>query len=40
MKAGPKTVERYGQLGKHLITAIGAKPIQQVRGGDLARAYR
>jgi|SRR6516162_1972546 integrase len=40
MKAGPKCVERYGQLGKHLIAAIGGKPLQQVRGGDLARAYR
>jgi integrase len=40
MKAGPKCLERYGQLGKHLIAAIGAKPLQQVRGGDLNRAYR
>jgi integrase len=40
VKAGPKTVERYGQLGKRLIAAIGAKPIQQIRGGDLNRAYR
>jgi integrase len=40
MKAGPKTLERYGQLGKHLIAAIGTTPIQRVRGGDLSRAYR
>ena len=40
MKAGPKCLERYGQLGKHLIVAIGTTPLQQVRGGDLYRAYR
>jgi integrase len=40
MKAGPKCLERYSQLGKRLISAFGAKPIQQIRGGDLNRAYR
>src|SRR6516165_253427 len=40
VKAGPKACEAYGYWGKHLIAAIGAKPIQQVRGGDLNRAYR
>jgi integrase len=39
-KAGPKCLERYGQLGKHLIAAIGGKPLQQIRGGDLLRAYQ
>ena len=40
MKAGPKCVETYGHLGRHLIAEIGTKPIAQIRGGDLNRAYR
>ncbi len=40
MKAGPKTLERYESLAKHIIAAIGSKPLQHVRGSDLARIYR
>jgi integrase len=40
VKAGPKCLERYGQLGRHLLAAVSAMPLQQVRGGDLNRAYR
>jgi integrase len=40
MKAGPKTLERYAELVRHITSAIGGKPIQQVRGGDLNRLYR
>jgi integrase len=40
MKAGPKCVETYGHLGRHLIAEIGSQPIAQIRGGDLNRAYR
>jgi integrase len=40
MKAGPKTIETYAHWGRHLVAAIGAKPLQQIRGGDLNRAYR
>ncbi len=39
-KAGPKTCERYRHHAKHVIAALGARPIQQVRGGDLNRLYR
>ena len=31
MKAGPKCVETYGHLGRHLIAEIGTKPIAQIR---------
>ena len=39
MQVGPSTRESYANWGKHLIAAFGAKPIQQIRGGDLNRAY-
>jgi integrase len=39
-KCQPKALERYAQLAKHVIVAIGDKPMQQVRGGDLNRLYR
>lgn len=39
-KASPKTLERYQSLVAHVIAAIGDKPMQQVRGGDLNRLYR
>jgi integrase len=40
MRAGPKTLERYESLAKHITTAIGGAPMQQIRGADLARIYR
>jgi integrase len=38
-KAGPKTCERYRHHARHVIAALGAKPLQQVRGGDLNHFY-
>ncbi len=40
MRAGPKTAERYASLARHITSAIGGMPLQQVRGSDLARIYR
>jgi integrase len=40
MRAGPKSLERYGQLAKHVTAAFGAKPMQHVTGGDLNALYR
>jgi integrase len=40
MKAGPKCLERYQSLARHVTTTIGSKPLQQVRGSDLAQVYR
>jgi integrase len=40
MHAGRKCVETYGHLGRHLVAVLGAKPLAQIRGGDLNRAYR
>jgi integrase len=40
LKAGPKTLERYQSLARHITSAIGPKPMQQVRGSDLAQVYR
>jgi integrase len=40
MKAGPKCLERYQSLARHVTAAIGSKPMQQVRGSDLAQVYR
>jgi integrase len=39
-KVGPRAIEAYGHWGRHLINAIGAMPLQRIRGGDLNRAYR
>jgi integrase len=39
-KAGPRSIESYGHWGQHLIDALGAMPLQRIRGGDLNRAYR
>jgi integrase len=38
-RCAPKTLERYEQLARHVVNAIGGKPMQQVRGADLNRAY-
>src|SRR5262249_25859436 len=35
--SGPKTLEGYATLTRHVTNAIGTKPMQQVRGGDLNR---
>jgi integrase len=40
MHTSPKTLERYQSLARHITTAIGNKPMQQVRGSDLAHVYR
>jgi integrase len=40
MKVTPKSIESYTYWGRHLVATLGAKPIQQIRGGDLNRAYR
>src|SRR5262249_26248944 len=39
-KVGLRSIESYGHWGQHLVDALGAMPIQRIRGGDLNRAYR
>jgi integrase len=39
-KVGPRSIESYGHWGQHLVDALGAMPVQRIRGGDLNRAYR
>jgi integrase len=38
-KAGPKTLEGYELYVRYITTALGDRPMQQIRGGDLNRLY-
>src|SRR6266566_1267193 len=39
IKAGPKTLEGYALYSRYITNALGDRPMQQVRGGDLNRLY-